>query len=335
MTGHGGPEVLRVVESDDPTPGKGEVRVRVRASGLNFADVMARQGLYPDAPKPPCVVGYEVSGTVDALGEGVTAPAIGARVVAGTRFGGHADVVCVPAGQALPIADSLSFELAAAIPVVYLTAYHALFTVANLRAGESVLIHGAAGGVGIAALQLCRTLPGITTFGTASASKHDVLREEGCTHPIDYNAFDYQAEVNRITHGKGVHVVMDPLGGHDWSKGYALLRPVGRLICYGLSNATSGETRNVLRAGWTMARSPWFSPFPLMNDNRMVAGVNMGHLWDEQELLAPAMQQLVAYATEGKIKPRIDSTFPFSQAADAHRRLTERKNVGKVLLTPD
>src|SRR6185369_6233152 len=148
------------------------VRIRVHAAGLNFAEVMARQGLYPDAPKPPCVVGYEVAGVVDALGPGVDGPAVGARVLALVRFGGHAELVCAPVRQVVELPGALGFEEAAAIPVNYLTAYHMLFRVANVRPGQRVLVHMAAGGVGLAVLQLCRTVGGVETFGTASAAKH-------------------------------------------------------------------------------------------------------------------------------------------------------------------
>src|SRR5258708_9784292 len=154
ITKSGGPEVLAVRETPDPEPGPGQVRVRVHAAGLNFAEVMARQGLYPDAPKPPCIVGYEVAGVVEALGPGVAEPQVGRRVMALVRFGGHADVVCAPTEQVLEIPDAMSFEEAAALPVNYLTAYHMLFRVANLRSGERVLVHLAAGGVGFAVLPL-------------------------------------------------------------------------------------------------------------------------------------------------------------------------------------
>jgi len=133
ITGHGGPEALQVRETADPVPGPGQVRIRVSAAGLNFADVMAAQGLYPDAPKPPCVVGYEVAGVIDALGAGNAGLAAGQRVLAMTHFGGHSDVVCVPTDQALPIPEAMSFETAAALPVTYLTAYHMLFRVASVR----------------------------------------------------------------------------------------------------------------------------------------------------------------------------------------------------------
>src|SRR2546430_6125976 len=195
ITRPGGPEALEVRETADPEPGPGQVRVRVRAAGLNFADVMAAQGLYPDAPKPPCVVGYEVAGVVDALGEGTEGLAAGQRVLALTHFGGHADVVCVPAVQVLPIPDAMSFEEAAAIPVNYLTAYHMLFRVAGVRPGERVLVHMAAGGVGMAALQLCRTVDDLGVFGTASAAQHGGLKGEGRAPPLHYHTTDYTAHV--------------------------------------------------------------------------------------------------------------------------------------------
>src|SRR5882762_4759143 len=173
---HGAPEVLEPREAPDPVPAEGEVRIAVRAAGVNFADVLARIGLYPDAPKPPVVVGYEVSGVVDAIGPGVTTHREGDRVVALTRFGGYADRVVVPALFAFPIPDGLDYTTAAAIPVNYLTALIALYRMANVTAGETVLIHGAGGGVGIAATQLAR-LRGARIIGTASATKHDAIRE--------------------------------------------------------------------------------------------------------------------------------------------------------------
>ena len=331
---NGGPEVLSVRETPDPEPGPGEVRIRVRACGLNFAEVMARQGLYPDAPKPPCVLGYEAAGVVDALGPGTEGPAVGTPVVALTRFGGHADVVCAPAAQVLPLPDGMDFETAAAIPVTYLTAYHMLFRVANLQPGAKVLVHMAAGGVGIAVLQLCATVPGVETFGTASAGKHGVLREEGCTHPIDYRGTDYARRVRELTGGAGVDVVLDPLGGKDWATGLSLLRPVGHLVAYGFANIASGERRNPLRLVGQALRIPRFTPLGLMNGNRSVSGVNIGHLWPEVELLRAELSAVLELWREGKVRPRIDSVHPFTAAGAAHARLTERRNVGKVILVP-
>jgi NADPH:quinone reductase-like Zn-dependent oxidoreductase len=330
----GGPEVLEVREVPDPVPGAGQVRISVRAAGLNFADVMARMGLYPDAPKLPSVVGYEVAGIVDAVGPGVTSPAPGDRVLALVRFGGQAEKVVLPAGNALPMPDGMSFEQGAAIPVTYLTAHQALFRVGHLSPGRTVLVHMAAGGVGIAALQLCATVPGVTVIGTASAAKHEVLREEGCHHPVDYRTRDYAAEVRRITGGKGVDLVLDALGGADWEKGYRLLRPAGMLVTYGFANIAGGPRRSLVRAARQLLSVPRFSPMRLMEDNRGVAGVNMGHLWGEPEMVLGQFQAILALFREGRIRPKVDSTFPFEDAGKAHERLQGRGSVGKVLLVP-
>jgi NADPH:quinone reductase-like Zn-dependent oxidoreductase len=334
ITKPAGPDGLEVRETADPEPGPGQVRIRVSAAGLNFAEVMAAQGLYPDAPKPPCVVGYEVAGVVDALGDGVEAPAIYQRVLAMTRFGGHADTVCVPVEHALAIPDAMSFEVAAAIPVNYLTAYHMLFRVACVRPGERVLVHMAAGGVGTALLQLCRTVDGVEVFGTASAAKHEVLRAEGCTHPIDYRATDYAAEIRRLTGGEGVDIVLDPLGGNDWRKGLKLLRPFGRLVAYGFANLASGQRRRPARLASQVLGIPLLTPLQLMNQNRTVSGVNIGHLWGQFAVLRQELQAVLDLWDQGKIKPLIDASYPFTEAADAHRRILQRQNIGKIVLKP-
>ena len=334
ITRPAGPEALEVRETADPEPGPGQVRIRVRAAGLNFAEVMAAQGLYPDAPKPPCVVGYEVAGVIDALGEGPQGHAAGERVLALTHFGGHADVVCVPAEQVLPMPDAMSFEEAGAIPVSYLTAYHMLFRVAGVRPGERVLVHMAAGGVGTAVLQLCRTVEDLEVFGTASAAKHDVLKAEGCAHPIDYHATDYAAEVRRLTAGQGVDIVLDPLGGHDWRKGLKLLRPCGRLVAYGFANLASGQRHRPARLVSQVAGIPLLTPLQLMNHNRTVSGVNIGHLWGQVAILREELQAVLALWDQGRVKPLIDTTYPFAEAAAAHRRILQHQNTGKIVLKP-
>ena len=330
----GGPEVLEVRETPDPMPGPGQVRIRVRAAGLNFAEVLARQGLYQDAPRPPCVLGYEVAGVVDATGEGVADPAPGTRVLALTRFGGHAEAVCVPARQAFAMPDAMTFEEGAALPLNYVTAWHMLFRVAAIRAGETVLVHMAAGGVGIAALQLCRTVPGVVTLGTASAAKHDSIRREGCGHAIDYRTADWEAEVRRLTGGRGVDVVLDPLGGWDTGKGYRLLRPAGRLVMFGFANLLAGPRRSWVRLARQALGIPLFNPISLMLANKTVAGVHMGRMWGEVEMMMGEIRTVMELYQQGTIRPRVDEVFPFDRAADAHRRIEERKNVGKVLLRP-
>jgi NADPH:quinone reductase-like Zn-dependent oxidoreductase len=334
ITKHGGPDVLEVRDTPTPEPAAGQVRVAVQLAGLNFAELSARQGLYPDAPKPPCVVGYEGSGTVEALGAGVTSVAVGDRVMFMCRFGGHASHVVTPADQVVKIPETMSWEHAAAIPVNYLTAHHMLFEIARIRPGAHVLVHMAAGGVGTAVLQLCRTVADVTTYGTASASKHDYVREHGCTHPIDYRTNDYVAEVMRLTDGRGVDVVLDALGGADWRKGYGLLRPVGTLIAFGLANTNTGGKRSIINVVKQLVRIPRFSPLKLMDDNRTVAGCNMGHLWDEKELLRRQLDALVRFYERGEIRPHVHAIHSFDQAREAFDDLALGRNTGKVLLRP-
>ncbi|MDP3279181.1 MAG: medium chain dehydrogenase/reductase family protein [Deltaproteobacteria bacterium] len=333
ITRHGGPEVLEVREVETPTPGPGEVRVRLRFAGVNFSDIAARQGMYPDAPKPPCVVGYEGSGDIDAVGEGVDASRMGERVLVLTKFNGQAEYVCVPTAQAMVIDDAMTYEHAAALPVVYITAYHMLFRVAHLRPGMKVLVHMAAGGVGTAVLQLCSTVENVEVFGTASAGKHDAIRAQGCAHPIDYRSKDYAEEVRRITNGRGVDLVLDPLGGRDWKKGFELLAPAGMLIAFGFSNMTPGESRSIVNVVKQAVGIPLFTPLGLMDRNRAMAGVNIGHLWEEIEMLSAEAQELLELYRTGKIQPIVDAVIPLERAVEAHARLSGRQNVGKVLLS--
>jgi len=329
----GVPEVLEVREAPDPVAQAGQVRIRVRFAGVNFADLMARQGLYLDAPKLPCVVGYEVSGEIDQVGAGVTELSVGDRVLAMPKFGGYSDVVCVPATQAFLLPSIMSFEEAAALPVVYLTAHHMLHFIGNLRPGNKLLIHSAAGGVGVAAIQLARAAK-CEIFGTASPGKHDFLRQLGVQHPIDSSG-DVAAQVRAILgQPSGLDVVLDAVGGSSFRDGYELLGPTGRLVMFGMSNVAPGKKRSIFTALSTVLKAPKFKPIPLMNDNKTVSGVNMGHLFDRTDLLRPQIAALLAMYERGEIKPMVDQVFPFAEAAKAHHWLHDRKAKGKVLLTP-
>jgi synaptic vesicle membrane protein VAT-1 len=334
ITRVGPPEVLELREAPDPLPKPGEVQIRVRASGVNFADIMARLGLYPDAPKLPAVVGYEVAGDISAVGDGA-GRSVGEKVFATTRFGGYSDVVCVPAAQAVPLPEGMTYEEGAAIPVNYLTAYQMLVQMGSVKAGERVLVHSAAGGVGLASIDLCK-IYGAEVIGTASTSKHAMLRERGVTHLIDYNTQDYEPEVKRLTSGRGVHIVLDAMGGEHWKKGYRCLAPTGRLVMFGLSNAATGKTRSIWSVLKTLLRTPLFSfpPPRLINDNKALLGVNLGHMWDETDLLTAWLLQLLAWYREGKIHPTVGARFPLAEAAAAHHYIQDRKNIGKVVLVP-
>jgi NADPH:quinone reductase-like Zn-dependent oxidoreductase len=338
QTGTGGYEVLQVQERPDPPVGPGEVRIAVKAAGINFADTMARLGLYPDAPKPPCVMGYEVAGTVESVGEGVGAHAVGDRVVAGIRFGGQAELVTVPEAQVLPLAERLSFEQGAAFPVNYGTAYAALIVMGSLRQGNRVLIHAAAGGVGIAATQIARNA-GAEIFGTASPGKHEAIAAQGVAHPIDYRSKDFEAEVMRITGGEGVDLIIDALGPTSFRKDYRLLRPGGRLVMYGLSEAANESGRDIAAMLKSLVRMPlatipWWKSLALMNENKGIFGLNMLKWWDREGSLDRVTEPLMADLEAGRLEPVVAEAFPFARAGEAHRFIAERRNVGKVVLFP-
>jgi NADPH:quinone reductase-like Zn-dependent oxidoreductase len=332
ITRYGAPDVFEMRTLPDPTPAGGEIRIRVRAAGVNFADVLARLGLYADAPKPPMVVGYEVVGHVDGIGTAVTGFSEGDRVFALTRFGGYSDAVVVPAGQAFHVPDCLSDAEAAAVPVNYLTAVLALYRMAALNVGETVLVHNAGGGVGIAATQLAR-LRRATVIGTASAFKHDALRTFGVDHAIDYRTADVATEIKRITHGRGVDVILDPIGGRSFTDSYRMLAPLGRLIIFGLAAAAPPEKRSWWRAFGAWAATPRFDPLSLINRNRGVFGLHLGHLWDERRALAPLIDLLISELSAGRLTPIVARTFSLDRVAEAHRFIQARGNIGKVVLT--
>lgn len=335
ITRAGGPEVLQIREAPDPSPAPGEVRIRVEASGVNFADIMGRMGLYPDLPPLPVVPGYEVSGRVDAVGSGVEAEWVGRDVIALTRFGGYSDVISVPVNQVFPRPRALSALEAAALPVNYFTAWQLIVVMGGLKRGETVLIHSAGGGVGIAATQIARHI-GATIIGTASAGKHDELRASGVDHLIDYRTEDFEARTRAITGGRGVELILDAVGGESLKKGYRLLAPTGRLGIFGMSSAATGKQRNVLGLMRALASTPWlqFNPVALMNANKGVFGVNLGHMWNEVDRIRFWADQLLDLAAEGVLKPRIARAFSFDEVAAAHDYVQERRNIGKVLLVP-
>ncbi|GJH30186.1 zinc-binding dehydrogenase [Caballeronia novacaledonica] len=331
ITGHGGPERLEMREAKDPVAKAGEVRVRVEACGINFADILARRGLYPDSPRPPMVVGYEISGTVDQTGSGVDEQWLGRDVFALVRFGGYADTVTVPASHVFAKPAALDHAHAVALPVQYLTAWQLLVVMGALTPGDSVLIHNAGGGVGLAAIDIARHL-GAAIYGTASPGKHAFLLERGLHHAIDYTRGDWKAELMRLTSGAGVELIIDPLGGAHCAKSYSALRPTGRLGIFGISSAAASQLPGLLRLIALAAATRCFHPLGLMSQNRGVFGVNLGHLWDEFPKLQIWMKLLLDGVDEGWIRPHVDRTFPFQDAGNAHAWLEDRRNAGKVVL---
>jgi NADPH:quinone reductase-like Zn-dependent oxidoreductase len=332
ITKAGAPKVLQVREAPDPAPKAGELRIRVRASGINFADLMARVGLYPDAPKLPCVVGYEVSGVVDALGEGTTGFSIGDRVLAMCHFGGYSDVVTVPSSQALKMPERMSFESGAAFPVVYLTAHDTMLFTGHLRRKSSVLILSAAGGVGLAAIQIAKTRE-CTIFGSASVSKHEFLKQQGCHHVLD-SSRDFAEQARAIVGTRGIDLILDPVGGKSWTRAYELLAPCGRLVAFGLSAVATGTTRNWLAAAASVLSVKSWSPMQLMSDNKTVSGTNMARLFARPDLVEPQLAELMQMYERGELEPHVDRTFPFAEASAAHQYIHDRKARGKVLLVP-
>jgi NADPH:quinone reductase-like Zn-dependent oxidoreductase len=331
----GPPEVLEVREARDPLPRAGEIRIRVEAAGVNFADVMGRMGMYPDLPPFPCVPGYEVAGRVDAVGDGVERDWVGRDVLALTRFGGYSDVACAPEGQVFTRPTGMTAEEGAALPVNYLTAWQLLHIMGSVGEGETVLVHSAGGGVGIAAIQLAKRA-GARVIGTASAAKHDRLKSLGVDACIDYTREDFEARVRELTHGRGVELALDAVGGKSFRKSFACLAPTGRLGMFGLSAAAPGKRRSLLRA----ARPAFatlrlrFAPRRLIDQNKGVFGVNVGHLWDETDRVARWMERLLELHREGAIRPVVDRRVLFANAAEAHHWIQDRRNFGKVLLVP-
>lgn len=335
ITKAGAPEVLQLKEAPDPDPRAGELRIRVEASGINFADILGRMGLYPDLPAMPVVVGYEVGGRIDAIGTGVDPGWLDRDVFAMTRFGGYADVVCVPEKQVFVRPEGMSAEQGAAIPVNYFTAWQLVVVMGGLKAGETMLVHSAGGGVGIAATQIAKYM-GATVIGTASVTKHAELRGLGVDHLIDYRTEDFETRTHEIMAGRGVELILDAVGGDSFKKGYRLLSPTGRIGMFGISSAAAGKERNIVSVLRTIASMPWFqfTPISLIDANKGVFGVNLGHLWGEVERIRGWAEQLLELWNKGVVRPQIARTFRFEEAAAAHHYIQDRRNIGKVLLVP-
>lgn len=323
----GGPDVLDVRPWPVSSPGPGQVAIDVRAAGVNFADILIRLGLYPDRPKPPCVVGYEVAGVVTELGEGVEGFAPGARVIAATRFGGYAERVVADARNVLALPEPLSFEEGAAIPLNYGTAWAAMLRYGGLRKGERVLIQGAGGGVGIAAIQLARHT-GAVVYGAASADKHDALRGLGADVAIDYRRPSWTRGLD------GFDLVLDPIGGRNLRRSLSLLRPGGRLVTFGASAVVSGNRRRVATILKGVLGFPRFSSRRLMVESRSVIGLNLLPIWDAAGSIEQWIRPLGGLLSAGVVRPVVHGAYEFERAAAAHDALSSRSNVGKVVLVP-
>lgn len=326
-TRRGGLEAIGIVEEDEPIPGKGQIRIEVHRAGINFADLMMRQGLYGAAPDFPFTPGYEVSGIVSELGQGVTAHAVGDRVVAMTGFGGYAEQVVTDSDRVWALPEHISFDAGAAMPVTYLTAYHMLVHLGNFQPGDSILVHHAAGGVGTATAQLGKALKAGAIYGTASDGKADFVREHGMIHISRSQDF---VQIVKDEVG-GVHHALDPVGGKHLMDSYRALRSGGRLYVFGASSAVSGEKRSLWAALKMWRTMPRFDPLRMMNSNKAVFGVHMG-MWKDEAVMRAQMEALATMLSIGVIDPIVDSVYRFEQVADAQKHIHDRGNRGKVLL---
>ena len=330
LTKAGGPNTLAVIPMDMPEPKAGEIRIKVAFAGINFADLLMRLGLYQPRPKYPFTPGYEMSGTVDAVGEGVTGFTVGQRVVAGLPNGGQASHVIVPSHRALALPDDVGLDVAAAIPVTYLTAHHMLHHLGHMKEDDSVLIHGGAGGVGTAALQICQWAGVSKVWATASGHKSSTIEAYGGV-AIDRHNEDFVEVIKQATNGQGVDHILDPIGGDNLSRSLSALKEGGRLYTYGMSAAAPSSKRSIIRSFLAWRRTPKFDPLRLMTRNRGVFGVHMG-TWKDEAVMVEQLHTILKGVEEGVLSPVIDSVFDAEDVAKAHQYIHDGKNIGKVLL---
>ncbi|XP_023724250.1 synaptic vesicle membrane protein VAT-1 homolog-like [Cryptotermes secundus] len=335
LTGFGGLKSVKVLKKPEPTLGEGEVLIRVKACGLNFQDLMVRQGAIDSPPKTPFILGFECAGEVDDIGEGVTDFKVGDRVVALPEYRAWAELLAVPSRYVYPIPADLSYLDAAAIAMNYLVAYILLFELGGLAPGKSVLVHSAGGGVGQAVAQLSKTVSDVTVFGVASKSKHEALKAS-IDHLLERGS-DYASEVRKLS-PEGVDIFLDCLCGEECNRGYSLLKPMGKYILYGSSNVVTGETKSF----FSVARSWWqvdkVSPIKLFDENKTLSGLNLRHLLYQQNGAPYAkriMESVFALWKDGKIKPVVDSTWALEDVPEAMQKMHDRKNIGKIVLDPE
>ncbi len=319
-------------ELPTPVPGPGQVRIAVEAFGLNYADVSARLGTYPDTPPLPGVIGYEVVGRIDALGDGVGGLAAGQRVAALTRFGGYATAAVTDARAVVAIPDDMDPGVAVAIPTQGGTAWYCAEEMVRLHEGDHVLVQAAAGGVGTFLVQIAKRR-GCIVYGTAgSAAKLDYLRALGVDHPIDYRREDFAPAVRRLRGDAGLDVVFDSLGGSAVRKGLALLGPGGRIVCFGAAEREAGPLQ--------FARDLRFAasfgvvhPIPLLTSSRSLLGVNMLRIADGRpDTLGRVLRAVAERVIAGDLRPTVGGRFGVDRIADAHEFLAGRGSTGKIVV---
>lgn len=334
LTCFGGLKAVKIQNKPEPTPSEGEVLIRVKACGLNFLDVMMRQGTIDNAPKLPVIMGFECAGEIEALGEGVADFQVGDRVAALPDCKAWAEAVVVSTKYVYKLPPEMTFQDAAAILMNFVVAYGLVFDTACVRQGQTVLIHSAGGGVGLAVSQLVKSIPDVTLIGTASKHKHESIKDS-FTHLIEHGV-DYVQEVKKLA-PNGVDVVLDCLCGEDANKGYGLLKPMGRYILYGNSNVVTGETKSIFSAAKSWWQVDKLKPLKLFDENRSVSGFHLRHLLYKQngdDYVREVVEKVIKLWQDGQIKPLIDSTYAFEDIPEAMQKLHERNNIGKITLDP-
>jgi NADPH:quinone reductase-like Zn-dependent oxidoreductase len=326
----GGLDVIDIVDDQNPIPAADEVVVEVHRAGINFADLMMRQGLYRPSPPFPFTPGYEISGTISALGEAVQHFSIGDRVLALCGTGGYSQQVACASERVFNLPDEVDFDTAAALPVTYLTTYHMLKYLGNFQPNDTILIHHAAGGVGTATAQIGKALGAGIIIGTASTAKADFVNQLGIRF-IDREAEDFVQVCKQETDGKGVHHALDPVGGKHLLRSYKALRKGGNLYAFGGSSAVRGSKRSLRAMLGFLWGMPKFDPMRMMTANKAVFGVHMG-TWPEHEVLKGHMEELSKMLAKGEISPVVDKVFHYTETGTAHKYIHDRKNRGKVLL---
>jgi len=335
VTKFGSPSVLKIQDWPEPAPQQGEVKIRIKAIGLNFADVMARLGLYPGIPKPPFIPGIEVSGIITKVGENVRKWRRGDRVIAFTHLGGYAECAVVKQEQLFSLPKRMNFEEGAAFSVAYLTAYHGLLTLGHAHKGDKLLIHAAAGGVGIAATQMAKHL-GAEVFATASTSeKLEIARAHGATHLINYQQEDFEEVIREKTDGYGIDVVLDSVGGTVFKKGWKILAPMGRYVLFGFSAITGKRTYSKIKVLREMIAAPILFPHTLLSRNVSLSCFNLYFLMKKSEYLRNSLRLVLDWQENGILKPVIGARYPFSKIAEAQAYMQSRKSIGKIVITLD
>jgi len=319
-------------------PGPGQVRIAVRASGVNYADVVVRMGLYASAKELvgwPITPGFEVSGVIDAVGEGIEDLAPGDEVIAVTLFNGYASHVVAARPYVARKPQGLSFEQAAAVPAIFMTAYYALYELAHPRPGQIALVHSAAGGVGSSLVQLLR-LRGVRVVGVVGAShKVEAATSFGCDHVIDKSTQDLWAEAERIA-PDGYHLILDANGVSTLGDSYAHLRRTGKLVVYGFASflPRKGGRPNWLKLASGWLRMPRFNPLHMTQHSKSVLAFNLSYLFDEVELLREFLSELEGWLARGDIRPPPITTYPLDQAGRAHADIESGQTIGKLVLIP-